>query len=93
MRDQLLRDLFNLMVSFFLFKARFSPRRNRDVSSKLNQVGGVFGAKFMSTQGTHEAFNNSTHPVDFHSDIYDSRITVSLSSVRINFFSLCSLLE
>ncbi|KAK8374692.1 hypothetical protein O3P69_010534 [Scylla paramamosain] len=63
-------------------KARFSPRRNRDVSSKLNQVGGVFGAKFMSTQGTHEAaFNNSSHPIDSHSDIYDSRITVSLSSV------------
>lgn len=63
-------------------KARFSPRRNRDVSSKLNQVGGVFGTKFMSTQGSQEAtFNNSSHPVDSHSDIYDSRITVSLSSV------------
>lgn len=69
---------------FIFLKARFSPRRNRDVSSKLNQVGGVFGAKFMSTQGTHEAaFNNSSHPIDSHSDIYDSRITVSLSSVRI----------
>ncbi|KAG0720325.1 Protein FAM210B, mitochondrial [Chionoecetes opilio] len=63
-------------------KSRFSPRRNRDVSSKLNQVGGVFGAKFMSTQGSQEAaFNISSHPVDSHFDIYDSRITVSLSSV------------
>lgn len=63
-------------------KARFSPRRNRDVSSKLNQVGGVFGSRFMGSQVSQGAsFNSNSQPVDSHSDKYDTRITVSLSSV------------
>ncbi|XP_042213610.1 uncharacterized protein LOC121860515 [Homarus americanus] len=63
-------------------KARFSPRRTRDVSSKLTQVGSLFGSGFMSGQGTQGGtFNSGTQPIDSHIDVYDSRITVSLSSV------------
>ncbi|XP_071548769.1 uncharacterized protein [Panulirus ornatus] len=63
-------------------KARFSPRRTRDVSAKLNQVGSLFGSGFMGNQGSQAGtFNSATHPVDSRIDVYDSSITVSLSSV------------
>ncbi|XP_053635903.2 uncharacterized protein [Cherax quadricarinatus] len=62
-------------------KARFSRRRTRDISSKLNQMGSLFGSGFMGDQGSRGAFNTGTLPVDSHVDVYDSRITVSLSSV------------
>lgn len=62
-------------------KARFSPRRNRDVSSQLNQVGSLFSSGFMGNQGSQSAYNRGTLPVDSHVDVYDARITVSLSSV------------
>ncbi|XP_069175901.1 uncharacterized protein [Procambarus clarkii] len=62
-------------------KARFSPRRNRDVSSQLNQVGSLFSSGFMGNQGSQSAYNRGTLPDDSHVDVYDARITVSLSSV------------
>ncbi|KAG7173461.1 putative protein FAM210B-like [Homarus americanus] len=66
-------------------KARFSPRRTRDVSSKLTQVGSLFGSGFMSGQGTQGGtFNSGTQPIDSHIDVYDSRITVSLSSAPVH---------
>ncbi|KAK3872786.1 hypothetical protein Pcinc_022146 [Petrolisthes cinctipes] len=63
-------------------KARFSPRRTRDISSKLNQVGAVFGGGFMSSQGSHSSnFNTTSSPSDSRADVYDAHNAVSLSSV------------
>lgn len=63
-------------------KARFSPRRTRDISSKLSQVGGVFSSGFMGSQGSQAGtFNTSSGPVDIRADVYDAHNTVSLSSV------------
>ncbi|CAL4197998.1 unnamed protein product [Meganyctiphanes norvegica] len=62
-------------------KVRFSRKRSRDVSSAQNAVYSGFSSGFMGDQGSRNQSFTGSQPADSHIDVYDSGISVSLSSV------------